>query len=90
MKTFRLFLLHPMPNPPERLCIVGWRNRARAHTVFTCPCGFHLTESVYQVGCKSQFPHKSVNLIFMLVITKNKLTDLWGSSLLQNDFINTF
>ena len=28
---------------------------------------------------KSRFPHKSVNLFFILVIVKDKLTDLWGS-----------
>ena len=26
--------------------------------------------------CTSQFPHKSVTLLFILVITKDKLTDL--------------
>ena len=29
--------------------------------------------------CKREFPHKSVNLFFILVIVKDKLTDLWGS-----------
>ena len=29
--------------------------------------------------CKSQFSHKSVNLFFILIIVKDKLTDLWGS-----------
>ena len=28
---------------------------------------------------KSQFPHKSVNLSFLITDTKNKLTDLCGS-----------
>ena len=28
--------------------------------------------------CKSQFPHKFVNLFFISVIVKDKLTDLWG------------
>jgi hypothetical protein len=28
--------------------------------------------------CKNQFPHKFVNLFFVLVIVKDKLTDLWG------------
>ena len=36
--------------------------------------------------CRSQFSHESVNLLFILVIADDKLTDLWGSSLLQNDF----
>ena len=38
---------------------------------------------------KSHFPHKSVNLFFILVMVKDKLTDLWGSRLLQNDFKHT-
>jgi hypothetical protein len=29
--------------------------------------------------CKSLFLQKSVNLFFILVIVKDKLTDLWGS-----------
>ena len=32
-----------------------------------------------QSFCKSPFPHKSVNLLSILVIVKNTLTDLWGS-----------
>ena len=35
--------------------------------------------------CKSQFPRKFVNLFFILGIVKDKLTDLLGSSILQND-----
>ena len=38
--------------------------------------------------CKSQFTHKSLNLISILVIVKDKLTDVWGSGLLKNDFEN--
>jgi len=40
--------------------------------------------------CKSQVPHKSVNLSFIITNVKNKLTDLCGNGLLKNDFINTF
>ena len=40
--------------------------------------------------CKRQFPHKSVNQSLIMTNIKNKLTDLCGSWLLQNDFINTF
>ena len=29
--------------------------------------------------CKSQFPHKSVNLFFISVMIKDKLTDLCGN-----------
>ena len=39
---------------------------------------------------KSQFPHKFGNLSFIIINTKNKLTDLCGNQLLQNDFIDTF
>jgi len=39
--------------------------------------------------CKSQFPHKFVNIFFILVKVKDALTDLWGSWPLQNDFRNT-
>ena len=51
----------------------------------------YLTESVYTVVLqKSQFPHKSVNVFFILVIITDKLTDLCGNLLLRKDFINTF
>ena len=29
--------------------------------------------------CTNEFPHESVNLFFVLVIEKDKLTGLWGS-----------
>ena len=40
--------------------------------------------------CKCQFPHKCVNLSFIMTNTKNKLTYFCGISVLQIDFINTF
>ena len=39
----------------------------------------YLTECIYYLVLESQPPHKTVNLIFQLVIVKNKLTILWGS-----------
>ena len=39
---------------------------------------------------ESRFPHKSINLSFIITNTKNKLTDLRREPLLQNDLINTF
>ena len=38
---------------------------------------------------RSQFPHKSVNLSFIITDVKHKLTDLRGHRLLQNDFVTT-
>jgi len=40
--------------------------------------------------CKSQFPHKSVDLFFLSVAIKDRLTDSCGNWLMQNNFINTF
>ena len=39
--------------------------------------------------CKSQLPHKSVYVFFILVIVKDELTDLWRGGLPQNDFSDT-
>ena len=39
--------------------------------------------------CRSQRPHKSVNLSFTVTSNKNKQTDLCGNILLQNDIENT-
>ena len=38
---------------------------------------------------ESQLPHKTVNLLFHLVIVNNKLTILWGGWLSKNHVINT-
>ena len=40
--------------------------------------------------CKGQCPHKSVNSFLILVIIKDKLTDLCGNRPLQSDLIDTF
>ena len=42
---------------------------------------------VFKSFCKSQFLHKSVNLLFTSVIVKETSTDLWGC--LQTDLKNT-
>jgi hypothetical protein len=39
---------------------------------------------------KSKFPHKSVNLFFILVIRKDKFTGACENSILLKFFINTF
>ena len=36
------------------------------------------------------FPHKSLNLSFIITNVREELTDLCGNGLLQNDFINNF
>ena len=40
--------------------------------------------------CKSQCQHKSVNLLFISVLRKDKLTNLCGDRFLQTDFMSTF
>ena len=39
--------------------------------------------------CESQSPHKLVNLFFILVKVKDKLTDLWVRCILENNIIKT-
>ena len=52
--------------------------------------GIFISHRVFlKLFCKSQFPHKSVNLFFILVIIKDKLTDLCRIWFLQNAFKNT-
>jgi len=53
-------------------------------------CGFISQKVFIKSFCESQFPHKSVNVSFIITDIKNELTDLCGNSLLQNNFINTF
>ena len=43
------------------------------------PCGFISHKVLIKSFCKSQFPHKSVNLFFILIIIKDKLTNLCGN-----------
>ena len=40
--------------------------------------------------CKTQFPYKFIDVSFIITHIKNKLTNLFGNWLLQNDIINTF
>ena len=47
--------------------------RVHSHTVF------------FKSICRSQLPHKSVNVSFIISDIQNKLTDLGGNRLLQND-----
>ena len=47
----------------------------------------HLTHRVYKLVFKRQLPHKSINLLSVFVIIKDKSTDFWGSCLQRNDFV---
>ena len=49
----------------------------------------YLSESVYNVVVQNLIPAKNVNLSFIVTDIKNKLTDLCGSRLLPDDFMNT-
>ena len=49
-----------------------------------------ISQKVYvKLFLKSPFPHKTIDLFFILVMKKDMLTDLWWTGLLQNDFQNT-
>ena len=39
---------------------------------------------------KGQFPHKSVQLFFILAIMKHRLKNMCGNRLLRNDVVNAF
>ena len=49
----------------------------------------YLTKSVCKVVLQKSIPTQIRQLIFIWVTVKDKLTNLWGSWLLQNDFRNT-
>jgi len=60
-------------NVEERPCVApgtaGW----------CCSRDFISHKVLLKSFCKSQFPHNSVSISFILAIEKIKLTDLWGS-----------
>ena len=51
------------------------------HRLRPIPChSLYLTQCIYQlISEENQFPHKTVNSIFQVVIVKTKLTILWES-----------
>ena len=71
-------ILHFEPSRNEgstRACLSG-------STLLTGTCAggqAYLTQSVFKVVCRSQLPHKSVNLSFTITNIKNKSTDLCGN-----------
>ena len=44
-----------------------------------CPVVFISQKVCLKLFCERQFAHKSVNIFFILVLIKDKLTYLWGS-----------
>jgi len=42
-------------------------------------CRFISQKVLTQSFCKNQFPHKSVNLLSIVIDVQNKLTDLYGN-----------
>ena len=68
-------------------CMLGRQRHARAPRRLT---GLISHNVFIRSVLKGQFPHKFVNLSFMITNVKNKLTDLRGNCFLQNNFIETF
>ena len=58
-------------NPVSHLISTPWGR--------TPPCAYLISQTVFLKSFnKGQSPHKSVNLFFILVVMKVKLTYLWG------------
>ena len=72
-----------------------WNNEPAGNIDFWRPIprfwrGTFISQNMFiRSFCKSQFPHKSAKISFVLVIIKDMLTDLYGNWLLQNNFVNT-
>ena len=49
------------------------------HTKLSNPVAVVSQKVLIKSFRRSKFPHKSVNIFFILVIVKDKFTDLWGS-----------
>ena len=57
-----------------------WLSGTRRYNVLSCSLFVLIShEGFLKACCKSQFPHRSVNLFVILVITKKYLTISWGS-----------
>ena len=71
--------------------VQGEKNKRCCLVVGVADGGELISQKVFiKSFCKSQFPHKSINLFFIITNIKNELTGLRGGWLMQNDFINTF
>jgi len=50
------------------------------------PTSIFISHEVFlKLFCRSQLPHKFVNISFAITNIKNKLTDLWGSRLSKSN-----
>ena len=63
----------------QEVQVSGFGVRASGFTFCVSNLVFDPTQGVSKIVCQKQFPHKSVNLFFVLVIVKNELPDLWWS-----------
>ena len=70
---------HPTPHTPH----------PTPHTPHPTPHTLVSQKVFMKMFCKSQFPHKSVNVSCIITNIKNEFTDLCGKWPLQNDFIST-
>ena len=76
--------------PIRRFHIKSQLEQAQGLSLSKFPDDFISQNLFVKSFCKSQFPHKSVNLSFSITNVKNKFTDLCGNWLLQNDFMKIF
>ena len=70
----------PQLTPPHNSCTsVGNPGAMSVEGTRAKLCVFISHKVLLKSFCKSHFPHKSVNLLFVLVMIKIKLTDLCGN-----------
>ena len=80
---------------------VDWLKSARLFCAFSNPrfgtplhsrrlaCKLISQKVFIKLFCKSRFPYKFVSLLFVLVMVKDMLTNLWVGRLLPNDLRKT-
>ena len=65
-----------------------WMGRRGDRRVSFPPYNFISQKMLIELFCKRQFPQKIVKLFLILVVIKDKSTDLCGNWPLQNNFLN--
>jgi len=79
-----VFKLFPLHSEEDYLAQRVFQSRFAKANSHANPSTYFLTPTLishqvfFKIVRRSQFPQKSVNLIFILVIVKDKLTSLWG------------